>query len=121
MQGIDIVHHQVRNIEVRSLVARLQGEMQLPAITLQDHEADRISVLEYFLEAEDIGIKIVGFGHVLDWQHGGNSSETNTVIGDIIHRRTSGCEDAHTLRTVPAEISRFDVSISRTVPTPLRL
>ncbi|MBB3559008.1 hypothetical protein FHX06_000305 [Rhizobium sp. BK512] len=100
MQRIDIVHQQVGNVEVRSLVSFLQGQMQLAAIPLQDHETDGISIFEDFVKAENIGVEAIGFFHVLDGNHSGNPTETDTVISDFIHRITSACEATLTVQTV---------------------
>lgn len=79
----------MRHIEGSGLVAGLQGQMQFGLILLEDHEADRIAVFEGFAETKDIDVEVVGFAHILDREHGGNSPEANTVIGDVIHRFTS--------------------------------
>ena len=121
MQRIDIPHHHVRHVEGRSPVIRLQGQMQFSLIPRKDHEADRIAVFEGFPEAEDIDVEIVGFAHVLDREHGGNSPEANTVIGDVIHRFTSdlgefrGQDGRCRIRPV------LLFSIDETVLTPYRL
>jgi hypothetical protein len=94
VEGINVIHHQVGNIEIRSFVARLQGQMQLTLIALQDHEADRITILENLLEAENLGIKTMGPAHIPYGERGGNSSKTDAVTGDIVHRRASDCKAA---------------------------
>jgi hypothetical protein len=94
MESINVIHHQVGNIEIRSFVAGLQGQVQFTLIALQDHETDRTAVLENLLETENLGIKIMGLAHVPYGERGGNSSKTDTVTGDIVHRRASDCKAA---------------------------
>jgi hypothetical protein len=68
--------------------------VQFTLVALEDHEADGIAVLENLLEAKNFGIKIMGLVHIPYGERGGNSSKTDTVTGDIVHRRASDCKVA---------------------------
>ncbi|MBB4320487.1 hypothetical protein GGE43_004060 [Agrobacterium tumefaciens] len=94
VECINVIHHQVGNIEIRGFVPWLQGQVQFTLIALQDHEADGIAVVENLLEAENLGTEILGLAHIPYGERGGNSSKTDTVIGDIVHRRASDCKVA---------------------------
>src|SRR5271166_4778753 len=63
--------------------------MQLGLIPLEDHEADRIAVLESLREAENFCIEGARSLDVSNGKHRGNSSKANAVIDCIVHRMTS--------------------------------
>jgi hypothetical protein len=67
---IGIVHHHVSDIEASGLGVGLQREMQLGFVSLQDHEADRITVLERLREAKRVRMRVVGLYNIFHWEHG---------------------------------------------------
>ena len=60
--------------------------MQLGLILFQDHEADRIAVLEHLDEAEHLRIEIARPRDVLDRKHRGNPSKTNSTSRHFLRR-----------------------------------
>lgn len=109
VERINVIHHQVGNVEIRSFVARLKSQVQFTLIALQDHEADRTAVLENFLEAKNLGIKTMGLAHIPYGERGGNSSKTDTVTGDIVHRRAFDCKVAIPSPGGAGDMARFVV------------
>lgn len=77
------------DVEWRSGMRLLQGEMQFGFIALQDHEADGDTVLEGFSEAEHPRVEVMGLVHIAYWQHGGNPPEADSVVGWVSHGNVS--------------------------------
>jgi hypothetical protein len=107
VQPVDIVHHQVGNRERGGWVVGLQGQMQLALVALQNHEADRVSIFEGFRKPQDPGVKIMGPAHVLYGKRYCNSSETDAMINDCAHRRTSTCKHHDTCQAVLVSVKRL--------------
>jgi hypothetical protein len=74
-----VVDHHVGDVERSRLVVGLRREMEFGFVSLEDHEADGITILEGLHEAERLGIEVVSSFDILHGKHSGDSTEANAV------------------------------------------